>query len=81
MLPPDEVISFRLGNLEEAIRDERKARHEAVKDLIEKKADQDDLKTLAEEVHGLRKALVLFSLTMIGTAVVFLMGVLALVQG
>lgn len=80
MIPPAEVVDLRLKNLEEGLRDEKRARHEAVKDLTTNKADQDDLKSLADEVHGLRRALVLFSLTMIGTAVVFLMGVLALVQ-
>lgn len=80
MNPLDEVIELRLTNLETDLRDERKARRETMTRLEDKKANQDDLKTLADEVHGLRRALVLFSLTMIGTAVVFLMGVLALVQ-
>jgi phage terminase Nu1 subunit (DNA packaging protein) len=80
MIPPGDVVELRLKNLEADMRDEREARRRSVERLEEKKADQDDLKTLAEEVHGLRRALVLFSLTMIGTAIVFLMGVLALVQ-
>lgn len=80
MIPPDDVIQLRLTNLETDLRDERQARREAVTRLEEKKADEDDLKTLAGEVHGLRRALVLFSLTMIGTAVVFLVGVLAIVS-
>lgn len=80
VIPPTEVVDLRLKNLEEGLRDEKTARHESVKDLTANKADQDDLKTLAEEVHGLRRALVLFSLTMIGTAVVFLVGVLAIVS-
>jgi len=80
MIPPDEVIELRLTNLESDMRDERKARRESMTRLEDRKAEKEDLKTLADEVHGLRRALVLFSLTMIGTAVVFLMGVLALVQ-
>jgi hypothetical protein len=80
MIPPGDVVELRLKNLEQDLREEREIRRKAVERIEEKKADQDDLKTLAEEVHGLRRALVLFSLTMIGTAVVFLMGVLALVQ-
>lgn len=80
MIPPDEVVELRLTTLEVDLREERKARRESVIRLEDKKADQDDLKTLADEVHGLRRALVLFSLTMIGTAVVFLVGVLAIVS-
>jgi hypothetical protein len=80
MIPPGDVVELRLKNLEQDLREEREIRRKAVERIEEKKADQDDLRTLAEEVHGLRRALVLFSLTMIGTAVVFLMGVLALVQ-
>lgn len=80
MIPPEDVIVLRLSTVEEALKDERKRREVQIDKLEEKKADQDDLKSLADEVHGLRRALVLFSLTMIGTAVVFLMGVLALVQ-
>jgi phage terminase Nu1 subunit (DNA packaging protein) len=80
MIPPEDVIQLRLTNLERDLRDERNARRDSITRLEDKKADQDDLKTLAEEVHGLRRALVLFSLTMIGTAIVFLMGVLTLVQ-
>jgi hypothetical protein len=80
MIPPNDVVQIRLNNLEQAMVEERKRRENQYDKLEDKKADQDDLKSLAEEVHGLRRALVLFSLTMIGTAVVFLMGVLALVQ-
>lgn len=80
MIPPDEVINLRLTNLESDLREERKARRDSVVRLEDKKADQEDLKTLADEVHGLRRALVLFSLSMIGTAFVFILGVLALVQ-
>lgn len=80
MIPPEDVIILRLTTVEEALKDERRRREDQVTRLEDKKADQDDLKSLADEVHGLRRALVLFSLTMIGTAVVFLMGVLALVQ-
>lgn len=80
MVPPEDVIELRLTNLEADLREERKARRDSVIRLEDKKADQDDLKTLADEVHGLRRALVLFSLTMIGTAVVFLVGVLAIVS-
>lgn len=80
MTPPEDVVELRLTNLEADLREERKARRDSVIRLEDKKADQDDLKTLADEVHGLRRALVLFSLTMIGTAVVFLVGVLAIVS-
>lgn len=80
MIPPEDVIILRLTTVEEALKDERRRREDQVTRLEDKKADQDDLKSLADEVHGLRRALVLFSLSMIGTAFVFLMGVLALVQ-
>lgn len=80
MIPPDETVVWRVGTLERDLSEERKARRDAIIRLEDKKADEADLKTLADEVHGLRRALVLFSLTMIGTAVVFLVGVLAIVS-
>lgn len=79
MIPPSDVVQLRLGNLERDLREERTARRESITRLDDRKADQDDLQTLADEVHGLRRALVLFSLSMIGTAFAFLIGVLALV--
>jgi hypothetical protein len=48
--------------------------------LSEKKADADDEQKLAEEVAGLRRALITFSLSLVGSAGAFVIGVLGLTQ-
>lgn len=80
MIPPEETLVWRIETLERELREERKTRHDSVERINDKKADVEDLKTLAEEVHGLRRALVLFSLSMIGSAFAFIVGVLAIIQ-
>jgi hypothetical protein len=68
MIPPDETIAWRLNVAEQKLRD-----------LDMEKAEAKDLIALADEVHGLRRALMVFALSMVGTALMFVLGVLALV--
>jgi hypothetical protein len=49
--------------------------------LDEHKADAKDVAILAEEVRGLRRALITFSLSLVGSAGAFIIGVLGLTQG
>lgn len=51
----------------------------AVDHLQMYKADEKDLEDIKKEFKSLRTALIIFSLSCIGTAVMFLVGVLALV--
>lgn len=80
MIPPENALEWRVATLERELREEKKTRHEVVEQLRDRKADVDDLKNLADEVHGLRRALVLFSLSFVGSSLVFLLGVLTLTQ-
>jgi hypothetical protein len=64
----DEFTLYRIKQLEEQ-----------VKTLRSEKADEKDLVVLAEEVRGLRRALITFSLSVVGSAVVFALAVFQLV--
>jgi hypothetical protein len=64
----DEFLQYRIKQLEEH-----------VKALHSEKADEKDLLVLAEEVRGLRRALITFSLSVVGSAVVFALAVFQLV--
>jgi hypothetical protein len=82
MTPPESeaTIAWRVGTLETDLRDERKARRDAYNKLDEDKADAKDVARLADEVSGLRRALLIFSLSMVGTAVTFLAVIFAVVS-
>lgn len=69
MIPPEDTVLWRIGAAEKAI----------VK-LDDEKAENKDLLVLADEVRSLRRALVIFSLSMVGSGGAFLIGVLALTQ-
>lgn len=61
-------VIWRLGQVERKV------------ETIEKeKADLDDLRNLVDEVRSLRKALIAFALSGIGTGMMFLIGVITLV--
>lgn len=71
---------WRLSALEKDLAEERRNRHSDFDKLDKEKASDKDLTILADEVRGLRRALIIFSLSMIGTGGTFLLGVLALLQ-
>jgi len=67
-----DALSWRVGNLEETIK--TKASQEQVSNVI------DDVKAVADELNSLRRAIVIFSLSMIGTGGMFLLGILTLIN-
>jgi len=67
-----EALAWRVGALERAMN--KKADDKDVKVVA------DDVKSVAEELNSLRRAIVIFSLSMIGTGGMFLLGVLTLIN-
>jgi hypothetical protein len=67
-----DALGWRVGALEKALRD--KADNKDVKNVA------DDVKQVAEELNGLRRAIIIFSLSMIGTGGMFLLGILTLIN-
>jgi hypothetical protein len=67
-----DALSWRVGALERALRD--KADIKDVNNVVE------DVKQVADELNGLRRAIIIFSLSMIGTGGMFLLGILTLIN-
>lgn len=67
-----DALAWRVGALERAM--DSKANNKDV-DNLEK-----DINSVADELNSLRRAIVIFSLSMIGTGGMFLLGILTLVN-
>lgn len=67
-----DALSWRVGALERALKD--KADNKDVVNVA------DDVKQVADELNSLRRAIVIFSLSMIGTGGMFLLGILTLIN-
>lgn len=67
-----DTLAWRIGALERAMKD--KADNKDVANVV------DDVKGVAEELNGLRRAIIIFSLSMIGTGGMFLLGILTLLN-
>jgi hypothetical protein len=67
-----DALAWRVGALERAMR--VKADDKDLNNVA------DDVKAVAEELNSLRRAIVIFSLSMIGTGGMFLLGVLTLIN-
>lgn len=79
MTPPDSegTIIWRVGNVEQQLRDEQQARREADRELDKTKADEKDVARIGEELAGLRRALIVFSLSLCSLSVTIIIGLLA----
>lgn len=80
MMAPEETILWRVGTLEKRLAEEQKSRQDDIRSLDIEKADARDMNRLSDEVASLRRALIVFSLSMVGSGGAFLIGVLALVN-
>lgn len=67
-----DALAWRVGALEKGM--ERKADAREVSEV------QKDVEKVAEELNSLRRAIVIFSLSMIGTGGMFLLGILTLIN-
>jgi hypothetical protein len=67
-----DAITWRLGAVERALK--TKADDKDLENIKE------DVKQVAEELNSLRRAIVIFSLSMIGTGGMFLLGILTLIN-
>jgi hypothetical protein len=67
-----EALAWRVGALERAMN--KKADEKDVNVVAE------DVKAVADELNSLRRAIVIFSLSMIGTGGMFLLGILTLIN-
>jgi hypothetical protein len=68
----DDALSWRVGAIERALK--AKADDKDVDNIKE------DVKQVADELNSLRRAIVIFSLSMIGTGGMFLLGILTLIN-
>lgn len=82
MNPPDSegTIAWRVGTVEQAIRDERAARREAMDKLDAEKADAKDVARLAIEFGSLRRTLQWF-MGVVATAVIAFAGIVVTLAG
>lgn len=82
MNPPESegTIAWRVGSIEQAIRDERAARREALEKLDREKADAKDVQRLAEEFGSLRRTLQWF-MGVVATAVIAFAGIVVTLVG
>jgi hypothetical protein len=69
MNPPEDTVLWRLAAVETL-----------AQTIDKEKADTKDVNKLSDEVAALRRSLIVFSLSMVGSGGAFLIGVLALLQ-
>lgn len=82
MNPPESqgTIVWRVGTVEQAIRDERASRQAAMEKLDREKADAKDVARLADEFGSLRRTLQWF-MGVVATAVIAFAGIVVTLAG
>lgn len=74
------TVTWRLGVLERGLEREQKVRHDAVKELDDEKADKKQVDRIESKLDGFQRTLIAFSFSAIFAGLMFIIGVLTLVN-